>query len=435
MFEQVLEIVNTGISAAKADLIINNNVSVKGDILLMNDTKIDLTTLENIYVFGAGKASSLMASALEKILKERITSGLVITKYAHKTPCERIEVLEADHPVPNENNIDASQKLLDIFMKANKNDLVIFLFSGGGSALFEKLPKEIPLEELQQMNKLLLNSGANISEVNCVRRHVSEIKGGKLLNFNKQTKIVSLIISDVIGDGLEDICSGPTAPDQTSYEDVFKILIKYELAKCFPPFILAYINKGLKGINPETLKEDDRIFDNVDNFILGNNCLVLEAAEKKARSLGFETKIISDSLQGEARLVGEMLATQLKELEKSDKGLSRCLIAGGETTVNYIGKGKGGRNQELSLAVLNKLKDFDVEYLFASVATDGTDNVSDVAGAFASPKIWKRAQVKHLSPSKYLHDNNSYNFFRETEGLIKIGPTGTNVMDLMVALI
>lgn len=388
------------------------------------------------FVVGMGKASVQMAKAAEDILGDRIEEGLVVTKYGHGGKLRRIEVLEAGHPVPDQAGTRAAEEILKVALRAGEGDILLCLISGGGSAL-TPLPSEgITLEEKRRTTELLLRCGARIEELNAVRKHLSRIKGGRLAEAANPARVVSLVLSDVVGDPLEVIASGPTVPDPTTFEDCISIARKYGIWEELPSSVRLRFEMGAKGILPETPKPGDPTFSSCENTIVGNNRTALEAARREAEVRGYKALLLTSFLQGEAREVGRALASVVKEVRKSGEPVEppACLLSGGETTVTVRGKGKGGRNQELALAMVGELAGLE-GVLVLSAGTDGTDGPTDAAGAFVDGETSKRARKLGLEPDDYLRENDSYNFFRALGDLFVTGPTGTNVMDLQIALI
>ena len=309
------------------------------------------------------------------------------------------------------------------------------LISGGGSALLVSPSEGISLAEKQELTGLLLRSGADIHELNTVRKHISRVKGGRLAEIAYPAHIISLIISDVIGDSLDVIASGPTSPDHSTYADALGVLEKYGLINECPESILAYLSKGAKGSFPETPKEGDVIFERVENTIIGNNRMAIECAKKKAEEMGFHAEIRSTALSGEARNVGKRLAREAMEIRKArTTGRPVCLISGGETTVTVHGNGRGGRNMELALAFAIEIEGIDGIALLSS-GTDGTDGPTDAAGAIVDGQTTQKARNLGLDPGTYLRHNDSYTFFGRIGELFITGPTETNVMDMQMVLI
>jgi glycerate 2-kinase len=320
---------------------------------------------------------------------------------------------------------------------ADDKTLVICLISGGGSALLVAPYPGITLDEKQRTTDLLLKAGADISELNTVRKHISKIKGGRLAEIAYPARIKSLILSDVIGDRLDVIASGPTSPDKTTYEDALKVIEKFSVSDGIPPNVLDILHRGLLGLIPETPKENSIIFRSVENIIIGSNRKALEAAETKADELNFQAKIMSAEIMGEARDVGRRLAKtalEIRDTSGTNDGKKTCIISGGETTVTVRGAGIGGRNMELALAFAIEIEGSDGITLL-SAGTDGTDGPTDAAGAIVDGATTKKAKSIGLDPCEYLENNDSYNFFRQIDALFITGPTGTNVMDIQIMVI
>lgn len=400
----------------------------------IRDLQLDLSQFTNIYVLGAGKASAHMAQALEQLMGSHISEGLVITKYGHRVPTQKIRILEAGHPVPDENTLSATEELLKIAEKSTGNDLIIFLLSGGGSALLEHLPPSISLGDLQLLNQLLLASGANIEEINAVRKHISLVKGGQLARLIAPAKLVSLIISDVVGNPLSSIASGPTTADETTFQDAWQVIEKYQLVEQLPESIKNHLKRGLAGQIPETPKTNEPMFKNVQNIILGSNLLALQESQKVAIKAGLHTVILTDRLQGEVSEISKLMAAIFESAMELQNLVQNpgCLLLGGEPTVKLKGDGLGGRNQELVLHMLKHLKKIKQPFYFASIGTDGTDGPTDAAGAWVDEQTWKLVTGKKLDTQSYLDHNDSYHFFEKIGQLIKTGPTGTNVMDIII---
>jgi glycerate-2-kinase len=427
----------SAINAVKPDQLIRQKIKLQGDILKVEDQQFNLSKYHRIYIIGAGKASAVMAREMEEMLGEKLFYGVVSVKYGHGKVCRKLRILEAGHPVLDENGIQATAQILQIANDANEDDLVLCLLSGGGSALLEKPPADISLADLQKVFSLLLGCGANIEEMNVVRRHFSMIKGGRLARAISPATCINLILSDVIGDPLESIASGPTAPDPSTFQDAWNIIKKYKLGDALPQSVREYLEKGLQFKIPDTLKQGDAVFKKVHNFILGNNLGALRAAQETAEDLGFNSLIVSSRIQGEAREVAKVAAAVAQEIIDRNIPVNRpaCVLMGGETTVILRGQGKGGRNQEFALSALIAMQHVKGQYLIASCGTDGTDGPTDAAGGMVYPEIWKRVREAGLSPDGFLANNDAYPFLDQTGGLIKTGPTGTNVMDIILILI
>lgn len=422
------QIIDAAIESVKPSVLIPKSVRIKESKLFIAGSVFDLTTIKNIYVIGAGKASGFMAYEIEKILGSKITHGVVSVYDASDIKLAKIKLIEAGHPLPNENSLIAGEKIFKLSSSAVENDLVITLISGGGSALMELLPDGILLNDYRKLTDLLLQSGADITEINIVRKSISKIKGGKLGKAVYPAKSITLIISDVVGDNLESIASGPTFINSKVNLDAKSVLHKYNLFDKIPLSIKNYFGE---------LSDDNKLsylqFENQSIFIIGNNLTALNAAKEKAEQFGFDSKIVNNKLVGEARSAGKEIANLIKNYLNIDK--PTCLIFGGETTVTIKGKGLGGRNQELVLASLIEIKEVNKIFIIASVGTDGRDGPTDAAGAFINEQTWKKAIELKLDPQKFLEENNSYNFFNSVGTLIKTGTTGTNVMDIQIGLL
>ncbi|MEJ2636229.1 MAG: glycerate kinase [Calditrichia bacterium] len=431
------QIIFSAIDAVKPEKLVRRQIALHNNFLKIGSRQFDLSNFRKIYIVGAGKASAFMARELENILGNHIQGGMVVVKYGHGAPCKRVKILEAGHPIVDQNSLSATEEILQIALLAGDDDLVLCLISGGGSAVLEALPAGISLEDLRKVSGFLLASGANIEEINTVRKHLSLVKGGQLAARIAPATCISIILSDIVGDPLEAIASGPTAPDSTTFQDALAVLRKYDAENEIPKSIIAYIQKGADGEASETLKPGDPLFSKVHNIILGNNLEALHAAMKTAKGLGFHTLILSSRLQGEAREAGKVVAAVVQELLASNLPVPRPagILLGGETTVTLKGDGKGGRNQELALAALLAMKNVKQEYAIASCGTDGTDGPTDAAGAIAGPGIWDKCRSGDINPQEYLDNNDSYHFWQKSNGLIVTGPTGTNVMDIILALV
>lgn len=413
-----------------------------------NQKVFDLNDWDNLIVIGAGKATARMALAIEHICKDRISSGCIVVKYGHTETLQYVRALEAGHPIPDENGVKGAREIMSLCSAADVRTLVINLISGGGSALLP-LPcrHQVPghdmalsLNDKQTVTRLLLECGATINEINCIRKHLSGIKGGQLARAIAPATCVSLILSDVVGDRLDAIASGPTVPDPTSYADVGRILDKYRLTDDLPDKLLDLVRLGQAGSLPETPKPGDPLFASTTNFLIGTNFLSLKAAARQARQLGYQPVILSSQITGEAREVAKVFYAIGKDARKHRLlgAGDLCIIAGGETTVTIQGRGKGGRNQEMALAFLAEIAGSpgDAEGLvFLSAATDGNDGPTDAAGACVHKGLLTLAQAADCDIIAYLNDNNAYAFFDRIDCLFKTGPTNTNVCDLQLMLV
>ena len=412
-------------------------VQVDGEVLRIGEVTFNLGKIDRICVLGAGKASAAMAQTLEGILGDRINNGCVITKYGHLVRCQRVTIREAGHPLSDVNGLAATSEILELAGSLGESDLAIVLVSGGGSALLELLPESIPLDDARKTIKLLMHAGADISALNIVRKHLSLVKGGQLARALLPCPSITLLISDVIGDPLDLIASGPTVADPSSYADAWGIIERFNLIEQAPQSVVRHLQRGMFGDIPETPKPGDPIFSAAHHHIIANNQLALHTARLKAESLGYRSLVESTVVQGGAREFATTLAGMVRQLMTEPRPDQRpiCLLFGGETTVTVRGDGMGGRCQEVALAALADLLDADGDYLIAACGTDGTDGPTDAAGGIACPEVAARAKGLGLSPMEFLRRSDSYSFLRVTEGLIVTGPTGTNVMDVYLALI
>ncbi|MFH0897037.1 MAG: DUF4147 domain-containing protein, partial [Candidatus Bathyarchaeota archaeon] len=393
-----LTILESALEAVNPIKIIKEKIRVKGSILSVNESakklSIDLDNYNQILVIGGGKACGGMAEALEEVLGDRISSGIlnIPRGMANKFRLKRIELNEAGHPLPDVDGLNGVEKILKLLRGADEKTLVITLLSGGGSALLPFPQKGISLEDTQKVTNLLLKCGANIEEINIVRKHISGINGGRLSILCYPATLLCLILSDVVGDSLTNIASGPTAPDPSTYTEAIEILKLHNIWEKTPETVRKYLNNGLKNKNRESPKPGDFRFSTVHNIILGNNWMALEAAEGKAMELGVNSLILSSYLEGEAQHVGTILAAIIREICTTDNPIHRpgILLAGGETTVTVKGLGKGGRNQELALSAAIRLTNLEGVAL-AAIGTDGLDGPTDAAGAIVDGSTLKRA--------------------------------------------
>lgn len=425
-----------GVRAVEPEAVINAHVGRRGNHLLVGDRTYDLGDYEQVRLIGAGKASAAMARALEEILADRLSEGLVIVKYGHAVPLHRTRVIEAGHPIPDQAGLQGAGELLRLLQGCGERDLVIGTFSGGASALLPAPAPPLDLTQKQQTTQLFLECGADIAEINCIRKHLSRSKGGRLAQAAYPATLIALILSDVVGDRLDVIASGPTVADASRFADCLAVVRRYDLAARLPAPVWQFLQEGAAGLHPETPKVGDPIFARVQNVLVGNNRLALEAARDQAEALGFRTLLLSSGLEGEARRVGRVLAALGKAAGFSGHQVTppACLLAGGETTVTLQGGGKGGRNQELALAAAIALD--GVENLcLLSAGTDGSDGPTEAAGAFADGATCRRARTLELDPADFLARHDAYHFFAALGDLLITGPTRTNVMDIICLLI
>jgi glycerate 2-kinase len=418
-----IELQRAALAAVEPAAAVRRCVRREGDALFVADQRYDLGDYERVFVVGGGKAAVPMAAAIADILGESVTEGVVVTKYEHTGgwSASRFRVIEAGHPVPDENSVRGARAVADLADRAMERDLVICLISGGGSALLTLPAEGLALVDFQRLTGTLLRCGATICEINTVRKHCSGIKGGNLARLAAPARLITLILSDVIGDLLDVIASGPTVPDSTSLTDVRGVLGRYGVAE---PACLQ-----------ETPKSGDPIFEKVQNVVVGSNRLAALAAVEKARELGFDALLLGTYVEGEAREVGRVAAALAKGIRAYGDPLSppACLVWGGETTVTVRGEGKGGRNQELALAAALALDGWR-DVLIMALATDGSDGLTDAAGAIITGETMACAREQGLDAWAALEANDSYHFFDALGDLIRTGPTGTNVNDLLFVL-
>jgi hydroxypyruvate reductase len=434
--KEAITIFRSGVDAVDPVRAIRKHVRVQGDRLAVGESIYDLNVFKNIYVIGAGKASAAMAQAIEELFGERLKSGYINVKYGHALPLKYVQVNEAGHPVPDEAGFEGAKKIVKLLRQTGENDLVLFLISGGGSALLPYPAEGLTLEDKKQATKILLEVGADIHEINAVRKHMSQVKGGRLARLAYPSPLISLMLSDVIGDELDSIASGPTVPDKSTFSDVANILRKYRIGERIPKSVLRFFKKGERGEVEETPKASDSVFQHTQNFIIGSNAQAVMAARNAAERLGYKTMILSTFIKGETKDVAQVHAAIAKEIMATGNPVQKpaCVISGGETTVTIHGKGLGGRNQEFVLVAAMAI-DGLTNVVVLSGGTDGTDGPTDAAGAIADGQTAARAREKGLDPEHYLRQNDSYHFFEPLRDLIITGPTYTNVMDLRLILV
>jgi len=392
----------------------------------------DLGRYRHIYVVGAGKAGASMARAAERVLGRRIACGLLNVKDGHLAPLRRIELHECGHPVPDQRGVEGARRIAEIAAGAGADDLVLCLISGGASALLPLPADPVTLDEKQEVTKLLLACGASIHEINAVRKHISQIKGGQLARLAYPAQVLSLLLSDVIGDNLDVIGSGPTAPDDSTFALARAILEKYGIFGRAPASIRERIDSGTRGSIAETPKQGDRIFAHVRNVVIGSNRQAVDAAAARARQLGFRTLVLSTFVEGETREIARMHAAIAKEIVRTGRPLQppACVITGGETTVTIRGDGLGGRNQEFVLSAAMDISGLP-NVAVLSAGTDGSDGPTDAAGAIADGRTFAR----NLQAPEFLARNDSYHYFERLGDLVVTGPTNTNVMDVRIILV
>jgi glycerate-2-kinase len=413
-------------------------VKVKRSELQIGALSFKLSEFRRVLVIGGGKATAGMALEIEKILDGWITGGSVnIPAYTKPWPKgKQIKFNPASHPVPSEDGVRGVKNMLRLVGQPSADDLVICLISGGGSALMPLPSTGIPLSDKQKTTSLLLKSGAKIDEINAVRKHLSDFKGGRLAEKLHPATLLSLIISDVVGDMLESIASGPTVPDDTTYGDAYTILQEHGLWRTVPSSVRKRIQKGKEGKLPETPKGSSGIFKRVHNILVGTSKESCEAAAEALKKRGYHSMILSSRLQGESREVGKVLASVCVNIHENQLPVAppAAVVAGGETTVTVHGKGRGGRNQELVLSAASSIRGIP-GILVASIGTDGVDGPTDAAGAVADGTTVERGLKKGMDTDTFLRENDSYSLFNKLNDLIITGPTGTNVNDILIAIV
>lgn len=435
MREDAANIFYAGLEAVEPNAAVKNHCRLNDHRLSVGDRTYDLSKFNNLFVIGAGKASAPMAAAIEDLVGQRITRGIVNVKYGHIADLKRVKLIEAGHPVPDENGAKGSGAILSLANDAGKNDLILCLMSGGGSALLPLAAEGLTLNDKQDTIKVLLACGATIHEINAIRKHTSNIKGGRLARAAYPATLISLILSDVVGDDLDVIASGPTVPDSSTFGDCMEIFRKYEIIDKLPDSVVRHIEAGISGKIDETPKIGDPAFDNVNNVIVGSNFEAVTAAEKKAKNLGYNTLILSSMIEGETKHVAHVHGAIAREIIKTGNPLPppACILSGGETTVTITGKGLGGRSQEFALAAALDISGSE-DIVVLCGGTDGTDGPTDAAGAVADSGSVTRAREMGMNPRQYLSNNDSYNFFKTLGDLFITGPTNTNVMDLRITI-
>ncbi len=440
--EHALEVFRAAVAAADPAGAVRRHVELRGNTLVVRtpegpvEVALPDGAAGRVFVIGAGKASAVMARALEELLDGRIAGGLVCVKDGHGVPLERVEVAEASHPVPDARGVEAARRVLELVSGAGEGDLILSVLSGGGSALLTLPAEGLTLEDLQEVTDLLLASGATIGEINALRKHLSQVKGGRLAAAAHPARVVNLVLSDVIGDRLDVIASGPFAPDPSTYADARAVLERYGLWDRAPAGVRRVLEEGASGRMPETPKPGDPRLERVVQVVVASNRVSLGAAAERARRMGYRVLVLSSRIQGEAREVARVLAAIAQEIRESGQPLSppACVLAGGETTVTLRGGGRGGRNQELALALALELEGWE-GIVGLSGGTDGTDGPTDAAGGVATPATAGRARALGLDPMDHLERNDSYTLLDATGDLVRTGPTRTNVMDVQVLLV
>lgn len=440
---RVARIMGAALQAVEPAAAVQRYMQRRGTALTLGDREYDLQEYERVFVVGAGKAGAPMARAAVEVLGESLTEGIVIIKAevqpAHpehqrafiENPESKIQLLPARHPLPDERGVAATRRIAELLEGATERDLVLVLLSGGGSALLTLPAPEVSLSDLEALTAALLASGASINEINSLRKHLDLVKGGGLARLAAPATLAALILSDVVGSPLDVIASGPTVPDSTTFADAYGVLERYNLLDSVPAPVVARLQAGIRGAIAETPKAGDPIFERVQNVLVGSNPQAAAAALEMARTEGFNPLLLTTFAQGEARVVGSLLAAVARELAATGQPVSRpaCIVLGGETTVTLRGDGRGGRNQELALAAVCDLAGLP-DVALVTLATDGGDGPTDAAGAVVTGETLARAQALGLDPAAALARNDAYPFFAALDDLLRPGPTETNVNDL-----
>jgi hydroxypyruvate reductase len=439
--DHLREIFKSALAAVDPHIAVSRAVTIEKSYFHTAGAAYDLDSYGSILVVGAGKATGRMALAIEDVLGDRITDGLIIVKNGYTAPLRAVRQVEAGHPVPDEAGVEGTQRIIELVRRADEKTLVVCLFSGGGSSLLVAPLPGVTLEDKRRTTEQLLRAGATIDELNTVRKHLSAVKGGRLAQLAHPATVVTLILSDVIGDRLDVIASGPTTSDSSTFSDAAQAIKRYRLKPALPHGVVAFLERGLAGREPETVKSGDACFLKTSNVIVGSSAQALAAAREKAAALGWRTEVVTAELQGEARDAARMLARKaLQVRDELNPGGRQCLLYGGETTVTVQGAGRGGRNQELALAFALEIAGMNGITLFTA-GTDGTDGPTDAAGAVVDGSVAAEARKYGIHPEAYLGNNDSYTFFQrldsDTGGKYHVmtGPTGTNVMDIQIILI
>jgi hydroxypyruvate reductase len=436
MRQDARAIFDAGLAAADSYRAVERHVKVENHSLVIAGQAYDLDRYRRVLVVGAGKASARMAHAVEDMLGDRIGGGTVNVKYGHAAPLRVITVNEAGHPLPDEAGYAGARAMVDLAQGAGERDLILCLISGGGSALLPCPSDGITLDEKRQTTQALLDCGATIQEINAIRKHVSKVKGGRLAQLAFPATVVSLILSDVVGDSLDSIASGPTAPDPTTFGDCLNVVQRHAVEKKIPPAVWEFLRSGAAGALEDTPKAGDPVFRKVRNVIVGNNRLALEAARRKAQTLSYKNLLLSSFVEGETRVAAALHGAIVKEIIATGNPVARpaCVVSGGETTVTMRGSGLGGRNLEFVLAAAGEIAGLS-NVVVLSGGTDGTDGPTDAAGAVADGTTVSRGMELGLDPKVFLRNNDAYHFFRPLGDLLITGPTFTNVMDLHIVLV
>jgi glycerate 2-kinase len=433
---QIVQIMDAALDAVDPAQAVAAHLRREGNMLWVGERAYDLDAFRRVIVVGAGKAGAPMAQAVEAVLGDRITAGTVNVKYGYTLPTGHVQLCEAGHPIPDEPGRQGAQRIAALLSEAGAEDLVLCLISGGGSALMTLPSAPITLAEMQALTDALLRAGATINEINTVRKHLETIKGGGLARLAYPAQVASLILSDVVGNPLDVIASGPTVPDTTTYADAQGVLARYGLLAAAPASIRARLEAGRAGAIADTPKPGDALFERAHNVIVASNDIAARAALREAERLGYRTLLLSTFVEGEAREVAKVLVGIAREIHQSGSPVAApaCVVVGGETTVTVRGQGLGGRNQEMALMAALRLEGLP-DVALACLATDGTDGPTDASGALADGDTMARARALGLDAWDHLERNDSYRFFEPLDDLLVTGPTNTNVNDLALLFV
>mgnify|MGYP001160988179 FL=1 len=424
------KIYNAALSAANPINCVGKFLEEKDDILKIGNKKYDLNYYKKIYIISFGKAAYEMAIGAQKILKKKITKGLIVSNMSNKKKIPGFRFIESSHPVPDNRSVKAANAIISLLDKTKKNDLVIFLISGGGSSLIALPDKNITLEDKKITTQILLKSGVDTNTLNTVRKKISAIKGGGLLEYSYPSEVATLIMSDVVGDHIDVIASGPTLPDKSNAKEAWREIMELGIENKLPPKVVINLENPLKE------QHKKQKLSKQNTIVIGNNLKSLKSAKKEAEKLGYNTLILTSQIKGEAKVVAKSLASIALEIKNSNIPIEKpaCLIVGGETSVKVKGSGLGGRNSEIALAFAIEITNEDkISALFAG--TDGIDGITNAAGAYCNGASRIKSRKAGVSAKDSLINNDSYSFFKKAGDLKITGPTGTNVNDVGIIFI
>ena len=430
------ELFDQAIKEADPRKCVLEHLDLKGERLRVGGESFNLSDFKSVYVVAFGKAASAMAAALEELLGERITEGIVVSNARSERAFRKMDFHLSSHPVPDEKSVEAAKKVVSLLEKSGEKDLVIFLISGGGSSILAMPSEGLTIEDKRAATQRLMLCGVDTYGLNTVRKKMSQIKGGGLLKKALPSQVITLILSDVVGDRLEFIASGPTVPDTTTYQDAWRVIEALELEHKIPPRVVVHLEKGRKKSVSPTMDREQYERSGATTIVVGNNHKAIVSMEKMAKKMGYNTLFLSSQISGEAREVAKVLAGISFDIKRFGRPVKKpaCILFGGETTVNVMGRGRGGRNTETALSFCFEITGSKgIVGLFAG--TDGIDGPTDAAGAICDGQSRLVARSMGISARDHLADNDSYSFFETLGDLIKTGSTGTNVMDVGVVLI